>query len=87
MVNVAVDYFRKILECFYEKHQEKLAWVVVATIWAIVITGFEFGHWRWSVVEPCIKRADVMEKQVDDLWGNYRVLLERVSRLEGRMDS
>lgn len=82
---MAVDRLKEILECFYEKHQEQIAWAVVATVGAIFSAGLEFGYWRWRIVEPTL--ADVQDNtvQLERLRSDVAAVQRGLSKVEGKL--
>jgi hypothetical protein len=82
---------REILECFYEKHVDKVAWVLAAAIWTLIVTHGELWRWRWTTVDPVIAHLlsdhDRRDSQLDAIESRLRVIEAEVSRIEGHLDA
>jgi len=85
------DRFRAILECFYDKHVEKIAWVLAAAIWTLLVTHGELWYWRWTVVDPVIAHLisdhDRRDSEFDAIESRLRVIEGEVSRIDGYLQS
>jgi len=82
---------KELLECFYEKHIEKIAWLFAAAIWTLVVSHGELWRWRWTTVDPVIthilSNSERRDGELGAIDSRLRAVEGEVSRIEGHLDA
>jgi len=85
------DRLKELLECFYERHIEKVAWVFVAALWTLIVSHGELWRWRWTTVDPVLTHIlsdhNKREGELSAIDSRLRAVEGEVSRIEGHLDA